>query len=58
LKTLGDFPKIHSLKDLIDVCENNCLRKLVDEKWYIVDVLEDADIGGRYFIRRYNLKRV
>ena len=56
LKTLGDFPKIHSLKDLIDVCENNCLRNLVDEKWYIVDVLEDAYIGGRYFIRRYNLR--
>lgn len=56
LKTVGDFPKIHSLKELIEVCEDECLKKLANEKWYIIDILEDAYIGGRYFIRKYDFR--
>jgi len=56
LKTLGDFPRIHSIKDLIDLCENQCLKKLADELWFVIDILEDAYIGGRYFIRRYSVR--
>ncbi|MCS7369571.1 MAG: HEPN domain-containing protein [archaeon GBS-70-058] len=52
LKVFGDFPKIHSLKDLIDLSENNCLKKLAEDLWYIIDILEDAYIGARYLIRR------
>ncbi len=29
------------------------LLQLVDEKWYVVDIFEDAYIGSRYFIRSY-----
>jgi len=56
LKAFGDFPKIHSLKDLIDLSENNCLKKLAEDLWYIIDILEDAYIGARYLIRRYSEK--
>jgi len=56
LKVFGDFPKIHSLKDLIDLSENNCLKKLAEDLWYIIDILEDAYIGARYLIRRYGEK--
>ncbi len=53
LETVGDFPKTHSLLDLIEIAENQCLKQVVDEKWYVVNILEDAYIGSRYFIRRY-----
>lgn len=56
LKTLADLPKVHSLKELVELCENECLMRLADEEWYVVDTLEDAYIGGRYFIRRYGRK--
>ncbi|MCC6052619.1 MAG: HEPN domain-containing protein [Desulfurococcaceae archaeon] len=56
LKTLGDYPRIHSIKDLVELCENECLRRLVDEYWYVIDILEDAYIGGRYLIRRYSIR--
>lgn len=56
LKTFGDFPKVHSLKDLIDLSENNCLKKLAEDLWYIIDILEDAYIGARYLNRRYGEK--
>ncbi|MEM0227431.1 MAG: HEPN domain-containing protein [Ignisphaera sp.] len=56
LYTLGDFPKIHSLRELIEIADNQCLNRLSEDKWYIVDILEDAYIGSRYFIRRYGEK--
>lgn len=56
LKAVGDFPRTHSLRDLIEITENQCLKQLADEKWYVVDILEDAYIGSRYFIRRYGDK--
>jgi len=56
LKIYGDFPKIRPIRDLIDLCENECVRRLADEMWYVIDILEDAYIGARYFIRRYGVK--
>ena len=53
LKVFGDFPKTYSIKDLIDLSENECLKRLADELWFIIDILEDAYISARYFIRRY-----
>ncbi len=53
LKVFGDFPKTHSIKDLIDLSENECLKRLADELWFVIDILEDAYISARYFIRRY-----
>jgi HEPN domain-containing protein len=53
LKVFGDFPRTHSIKDLIDLSENECFKRLADELWFVVDVLEDAYIGARYLIRRY-----
>ena len=53
LKTLGNFPKIYSLWDLVEVTDNECLRRIFEEKWYVVNILDDAYIGGRYMIRRY-----
>lgn len=53
LKTFGDFPRVHSIKDLIELTENECLREVSEEMWYVINILEDAYIGGRYFIRRY-----
>lgn len=41
------------IKDLIDLSENECFKRLADELWFVVDVLEDAYIGARYLIRRY-----
>jgi len=56
LKVFGDFPRTHSIKDLIDISENDCLKRLADELWFVINVLEDAYIGARYFIRRYGEK--
>jgi len=53
LKVFGDFPRVHSIKDLVDLTENECLRRVSEEMWYVINILEDAYIGGRYFIRRY-----
>ncbi|MCC6028471.1 MAG: HEPN domain-containing protein [Archaeoglobus sp.] len=55
-RVFGDFPKTHSVKELIDLSENECLKRLSEDKWYVIDILEDAYIGGRYFIRRYGEK--
>ena len=56
LRELGDFPKIHGLRDLARMSGNECLNKLVEDKWYIVDILDDAYTGSRYFIRSYGAK--
>ncbi len=56
LKVFGDFPKTHSIKDLIDLSENECLKRLADERWFVIDILEDAYIAARYFVRRYDEK--
>ncbi len=53
LKTLGDFPRTHSIKDLVELSEDSCLVKLSEEKWYVIDILEDAYTGARYFLRSY-----
>ena len=29
------------------------MEELLDEKWYVADILEDAYIGARYLPRRY-----
>jgi len=56
LKTFGDFPRTYSLMDLIELSENSCLKRLAEDMWYIIDILEDAYTGARYFIRRYGEK--
>lgn len=56
LKELGDFPRIHGLRDLARMSGNKCLNKLVEDKWYIVDMLEDAYTGSRYFLRSYGAR--
>ena len=56
LKEIGDFPRIHSLKDLIAISGNDCLRRLSEEFWYVIDILEDAYTGSRYFMRSYGEK--
>lgn len=53
LASVGDFPRIHSIRDLVELADNECVRRVADERWYIVDILEDAYIGARYFMRRY-----
>ena len=55
-KVFGDFPRTHSIRELIEVSDNECLKGLATEKWFVVDILEDAYIGARYFIRRYGEK--
>jgi hypothetical protein len=32
------------------------LKKLADELWHIIDILEDAYLGAKYFVRRYDDK--
>lgn len=54
LKAYGDFPKVHLIRDLIEVSGDECLRRLADELWFVVDILEDAYIGARYLIRWYD----
>ncbi len=53
LRELGDFPRVHSLHDLIEASGSRCLERLRDEYWYVIDILDDAYTGSRYFIRRY-----
>ncbi|WP_188595929.1 HEPN domain-containing protein [Thermocladium modestius] len=53
LREKGDFPRTHGLHDLIELSGNDCVKKLAEEKWYIIDILEDAYIGSRYLVRRY-----
>jgi HEPN domain-containing protein len=53
LKTIGDFPRTHSIKGLVELTEDNCLMRLSEEKWYVIDILEDAYTGARYFLRTY-----
>lgn len=55
-KTLGDFPRTHSIRELVDVSDNECLKELAEEKWFVIDILEDAYISARYFIREYREK--
>jgi len=56
LKIYGDSPKIYSIRDLVDLCENGCVKRVADEMWYVINILEDAYIGARYFIRRYGVR--
>lgn len=56
LASVGDFPRIHSLRDLVELVDNDCLRRVADEKWYVVDILEDAYVGARYLVRRYGAR--
>jgi HEPN domain-containing protein len=37
LKVFGDFPKTYSIKDLIDLSENEYIKKLADELWFVVN---------------------
>ncbi|MDI9619595.1 MAG: HEPN domain-containing protein [Candidatus Nezhaarchaeota archaeon] len=55
-KSIGDFPRTHSIWELIEVSNDERLKRLADEKWFVIDILEDAYIGARYFIRRYTEK--
>ena len=32
------------------------MKELAERQWYIVDILDDAYTGARYFIRRYGEK--
>ncbi|HDN83628.1 MAG TPA: HEPN domain-containing protein [Candidatus Altiarchaeales archaeon] len=58
LEIAGDFPKIHSLKDLFALLEEFFpnLDKIVDENILIIDVLEDAYIASRYLGAEYGKK--
>lgn len=56
LRELGSFPRVHSLYELIEASGNECLMRLADRLWYVVDILIDAYTGSRYFIRRYGEK--
>ena len=53
LREVGDFPRVHSLADLLEAAGNPCLDKLSRDEWYVVDILDDAYTGSRYFIRWY-----
>ncbi|MCE4613473.1 MAG: HEPN domain-containing protein [Desulfurococcales archaeon] len=53
LRELGDFPRIHSLRDLVEISGSECLKELAEERWYVIDILDDAYTGSRYFVRRY-----
>ena len=53
LREIGDFPRVHSLADLLEAAGNPCLDRLSREQWYVIDILDDAYTGSRYFIRRY-----
>jgi HEPN domain-containing protein len=57
LKSIGDFPRTRSIKDLVELSGNSCLKNLSNEKWYITDILEDAYTGARYFVRSYGEKK-
>jgi hypothetical protein len=41
---------------LVELSGNSCLTRLSNEKWYILDILEDAYTGARYFVRSYSEK--
>jgi HEPN domain-containing protein len=56
LKTIGDFPRTRSIKDLVELSGKGCLKNLSNEKWYVIDILEDAYTGARYFVRSYGEK--
>ncbi len=54
LKTKGDFPKVHDLFTLIELTDNKEVKKIADEKWYVVNILIDAYLASRYFLRKYS----
>ena len=56
LRGVGDFPRVRSLYDLVEVSGNECLGRLAEEYWYVIDILDDAYTGSRYFVRRYREK--
>jgi len=45
-----------ALYDLVEVSGNECLGRLAEEYWYVIDILDDAYTGSRYFVRRYREK--
>lgn len=53
LRELGSFPRTHSLQELIEASGDECLARLAERLWYVVDILVDAYTGARYFIRDY-----
>jgi Uncharacterized conserved protein related to C-terminal domain of eukaryotic chaperone, SACSIN len=56
LKEKGDFPRIHDLSELINLTNCECLITLQRNRWYILHILEDAYIGSRYLLRKYDKK--
>jgi len=58
LKNFGDFPKTHDLFILFEQIREKKVKKLVEEKWYIVEILIDAYISSRYFAREYREKEL
>lgn len=58
LKNFGDFPKIHDLKILFEKIDNEKVKKLAEEKWYIIEILNDAYIASRYLPREYGEKEL
>ena len=50
LEKFGKFPKTHNLKELFKILG----KELKKEDLLIVDLLEDAYIGGRYMLRDYS----
>jgi len=56
LREIGSFPRVHSLHELIEASGNECLKRLADEQWYIVDILVDAYTGSRCSTRSYGEK--
>ncbi len=38
---------------MVAISGNDCLRRLSEEFWYVVDIVEDAYTSSRYFIRSY-----
>jgi len=58
LKNFGDFPKTHDLFILFEQIKEEKVKKLVEEKWYIIEILIDAYISSRYFAREYREKEL
>jgi HEPN domain-containing protein len=54
LREKGDFPRIHDLSELIELSDNYCLKRLGENRWYVVSILSDAYIGSRYLPRKYS----
>jgi len=58
IKNFEDFPKTRDLFILFEQIKEEKVKKLVEEKWYIVEILIDAYISSRYFVREYREKEL